>query len=383
MKRDPLRVRGDGNEVLSRTPVATDGDEVNPEVAHGLSALQGLQTVVTAQDPVEREAFLVSENVRRDLSVNRSGEAPHRDELGTLMAEEDVLPTVPAQRARGERTQSTDGAGKENKGVKNKNSRRRKYSGAEKGKGRAEEAGNVTAGGDERALQRLIKHLKRQLKAAEEGRIDVGRSRQVLRMGSTSKEGGGARKRQRHSQSGPKATDRNDPLGPEWAALHDVPPVEINRLGEPTGAFWEHMQPYVFDRGAYIFPWDVDWNKQSEDLKSMFILRVRELYPGPWESKGVMALVGNNLRERRNRLKKRFRICSNPKAVSRPRGCSVQSWEEILKTMRDPKKKAKSDLCKLKADQRLAANPFSHRTGRGGYKRIIVKFVSGSHSHLP
>lgn len=85
-----------------------------------------------------------------------------------------------------------------------------------------------------------------------------------------------------------------------WGSVRDIPKVEINRYGFPSGVFWDHMRPYVFDRGAYVFPWHIDWNKQSDTLKTRFILRMREIYAGPWEAKGVMAALGNNLRERRN-----------------------------------------------------------------------------------
>jgi hypothetical protein len=102
------------------------------------------------------------------------------------------------------------------------------------------------------------------------------------------------------------------------------------------------------------------------------------LYPGPWEAKAVLAHLGNNLRERRNRLKRRFKVYRNPKAVTRPKGCTLQSWEQIWHDLKDPKKEAKSNLCKLKAEERVAsgASPFSHRTGRGGYRAIVAKFVS-------
>jgi hypothetical protein len=186
--------------------------------------------------------------------------------------------------------------------------------------------------------------------------------------------------RRQQSSKAKKALEKHDPLGPEWASLRDVPAVEVNRLGEPIGSFWDHMKPYIFDRASYIFPWHVDWNKQCEELKSRFIMRLRKLYRGPWEAKAVLKQVGNSLRERRNRLKKRFKIYSNPKAISRPKGCTLQSWQEIYRGLRDPIKRAKSDLCKLKAQERVAAGctAITHRTGRGGYRGIVARFVSPS-----
>jgi hypothetical protein len=107
------------------------------------------------------------------------------------------------------------------------------------------------------------------------------------------------------------------------------------------------------------------------------------LYKGPWEAKEVMTQVGNSLREKKNRLKKRFKKFSNPKAVPCPRGCTVESWEQIFRDLKDPKKKAKSYLCKAKAEERVAstASPFNHKCGRGGYRGIVVRFVSAPLSY--
>jgi hypothetical protein len=236
----------------------------------------------------------------------------------------------------------------------------------------------------ERARRKLIKRLRLEVKAVKEG-CPSGGGRSGCATSGLRRGGGGSnaetsQKRAKKSKSSLQELELHDPLGPEWAAVQDVPPVQINRLGEPTGPFWDHMKPYIFDRGAYIFPWDVNWNRQSAELKARFILRLRKLYPGSWESKAVLEHLGNNLRERRNRLKRRFKVNCNPKSVTRPKGCTLESWEQILKDLKDPKKKAKSDLCKLKADERVAsgASPFSHRTGRGGYRGIVAKFVSAT-----
>lgn len=53
--------------------------------------------------------------------------------------------------------------------------------------------------------------------------------------------------KQRESKSAKKLLDKKDSLGLEWASAQDVPPVQMNRLEDPTGAFWEHMHPYIFD----------------------------------------------------------------------------------------------------------------------------------------
>jgi hypothetical protein len=253
---------------------------------------------------------------------------------------------------------------------------------ASKGKEVADEDVHCNGRADERVKQKLIKQLRRELKAAEEGsggdagRCDWGEEGDAV--GTRSKEALQIRKRRRQMPRELIPLERRDPLGPQWAAVRDVPPLEVNRLGEPTGAFWDHMQPYVFDRGASTFPWHVNWNQQDPELKARFLLRLRELYPGPWEAKAMLIHLGNNLRERRNRLKKRFKIFSNPRAVTRPKGCTMESWDQIFKDLKDPKKKEKSELCKLKAEERIAngGSPFTHRTGRGGYRGIVAKFVS-------
>jgi hypothetical protein len=309
----------------------------------GTSALQRLDNLLQSLNPHEREVFLRSHNFQAELQ--KSG---NDDDVG-------------AQETQAERTSPVNGG---------------------KGKGMMEEEKFTEKGEEDRSRKRLIKQLRKELRAAEEGRLPGGSSSRGAedegRLLSRKRAAVRTRKIPRQSTAAAKALEKADPLGPEWAAVRDVPAVEVNQLGEPAGVFRDHMQPFVFDRGAYIFPWHVNWDRQCPKLKARFILRLRKLYPGPWEAKGVLAQLGNNLRERRNRLKKRFKLYANPKAVTRPRGCSLQSWEEIYHGLRDAKKKAKSDLCKLKADERAATggSPFSHRTGRRGYRGIVAKFVS-------
>jgi hypothetical protein len=35
-----------------------------------------------------------------------------------------------------------------------------------------------------------------------------------------------------------RLVDGRDPMGPEWATVHDVPPVEVNRLGVHATIFF-------------------------------------------------------------------------------------------------------------------------------------------------
>jgi hypothetical protein len=245
-----------------------------------------------------------------------------------------------------------------------------------------DEENNPEEGEEDRRRKRRVRQHRRKVEAADDcGVGDGSPSRGAApqdRLRNISKKRAEGRKKRRQSSSAKKALERHDPLGLEWVAVRDVPAVEVNRLGEPVGLFWDHMKPYLFDRAAYVFPWHADWNKQSEELKARFILRLKKLYPGPWEAKAVLKQVGTNLREKRNRLKKRFKVYSNPKAVNRPKGCTLESWQEIYQALCDPKKKAKSDLCKAKAQERVArgSSAFTHRTGRAGYRGIVTKFVS-------
>jgi hypothetical protein len=262
-----------------------------------------------------------------------------------------------------------------------KKSKKNTATDARRGKETAGLESDEDDGEDEQARKQLIQKLRQQLHTAEAGRSVGGSLSGGRKKNSRKKEGSNdsrsMRKKRRQSAAITEATQGHDPVGPEWAAVRDIPPVEINRLGEPTGGFWDHMRPYVFDRGAYTFPWHLNWNRQCPELKARFVFRLRKLFPGPWEAKAVLTHLGHNLREKRNRLKKRFKIYCNPKAVNRPKGCTLMSWEQIYHDLRDPKKKAKSDLCKLKAHERVAngATAFAHRTGRGGYRGIVARFV--------
>lgn len=41
------------------------------------------------------------------------------------------------------------------------------------------------------------------------------------------------------------------------ATVRDVRLVEVNRFNMPCGSYWEHMQQYAYDQGAYTFLWQV------------------------------------------------------------------------------------------------------------------------------
>jgi hypothetical protein len=319
--------------------------------------------------------FISTHNFVHELESNI-----RKETVGGVQGDNGV---VVAEEIREERPEMSGGFRKHRR--KKDRAERTEGSCGKKGKAVTDKANDPDLGVDMRAGLKLINQLRRELQAAQErymaGGETSGGARYHAGMGKSGKWKGDMGKNHRHSLSvieAGKMVEKADPLGWGWMTVRDVPPVEINRLGEPTGAFWEHMQPFLFDRGACVFPWDVNWNRQDPELKSRFLFRLRQLYPGPWEAKVVLTELGNNLREKRNRLKRKFRKYSNRKAVTRPKGCTLQSWEQIYQDLRDPKKKEKSDLCKRKADERVAmgGSPFTHRTGRGGYRAIIAKFVS-------
>lgn len=92
--------------------------------------------------------------------------------------------------------------------------------------------------------------------------------------------------------------------------------------------------------GTYTFSWHLDWSKQSHVLKAKFIMRLWKLYLGQWESIGVLEALGNNIREKRARLKLRFKVYDNHK-VNRPRGCTIELWNKILQRSQGSKKESK------------------------------------------
>ncbi|KAG0574092.1 hypothetical protein KC19_VG233300 [Ceratodon purpureus] len=169
-------------------------------------------------------------------------------------------------------------------------------------------------------------------------------------------------------------------MGSMWAHARDVPPVHTNRYNMPSGEYWEHMQAYVYDRGAKTFPSHVEWRKQCPELKAHFIRGIRKIYPGNWESKGVLEAVGKSIREKRARLRAQFKVYRDPKKVGRPNGCTFESWNKIWQDIEDPKKKEFAAVMSHKVRERLQSGQrrFSHRCGRKGYDGIVVKFVSYS-----
>lgn len=91
-----------------------------------------------------------------------------------------------------------------------------------------------------------------------------------------------------------------------WDTVKDIPPLELNGLFEPVGMYWEHLSQFAFERAKMVFEWHLEWRQQEPEMKSHFKYRLKQIYPGNWCGKYVMHQVGNNLKEKRNRLRKRF-----------------------------------------------------------------------------
>ena len=164
--------------------------------------------------------------------------------------------------------------------------------------------------------------------------------------------------------------------GATWGKAGDVPPFEVNSLAAPTGEFADHMKQYAFDQGSKEFPWHVNWNRQCPELKARFTMRLRKVYPGPWESKTILTAVGANLRERRCRLKKKFETYKNWRTVPRPTGCTAYSFQKIYELTKDAKINRKAELCRSAANKRMKEVGYSHKCGPSGLKGMSDRFVS-------
>lgn len=123
---------------------------------------------------------------------------------------------------------------------------------------------------------------------------------------------------------GSSSVTYSDPLSlGTWDFVKDVPPVELNDDLEPVGLYWEHLSQFAFERAKMIFDWHIEWRQQDSKMKSHLLRRLRRLYPGDWDSKYVFCQIGNNLKERRIRLRRRFEKCNNKSSVPVPVACWV------------------------------------------------------------
>lgn len=81
----------------------------------------------------------------------------------------------------------------------------------------------------------------------------------------------------------------------------------------------------------------------------------------------VAKQIGNNIREKRNRLVKKMKEIKKKNLVVRPFGCSEISFDAIFKiAIKEGPKKLKSDRCKAVAKVLLEERGHHHRFGAGG-----------------
>lgn len=175
----------------------------------------------------------------------------------------------------------------------------------------------------------------------------------------------------------------SDPLSlGTWDIIRDVPPCQVNNMAHPIGQYWKHMKNFAFERAAFTFPWHVDWSQQDSLTKVRFKLRLKKLYPGDWDEAYVMQMIGNNIRERRVRLRRTFARALNKNSVPVAGGVTIESWNAIFESLSNPKYQAKSDKCKVAANERTMRKGFTHKLGPRGVQGLVTTFVSKLYSRL-
>jgi hypothetical protein len=160
-----------------------------------------------------------------------------------------------------------------------------------------------------------------------------------------------------------------------WGIPGDIPRFEVNNLAYPTGDFYEHIRNYAVDQASKEFPWHLDWNKQCPEQQALFAVRLKEIYKGPWDPKLIMQEVGGNLRERRARLRRKFKSYKNWRLVPIPLGCSKFSWMKIHEDMSLPKMEKLSASSKAAAEARIGRVGYSHKWGPCGQRGLVKRFV--------
>ena len=183
------------------------------------------------------------------------------------------------------------------------------------------------------------------------------------------------------SSDGSRSTTCSDPLMlGVWESPKDIPPIELNSSLHSSGRYWDHLSSYAFKRAAMTFPsWDVSWPQQNHVRKTLFIERLKELYPGRWDAVWVLSKVGANIRQRRVRMRNNFKKFNRKENAPLPPGLALRSWNAIYESLSNPKYQEKSDKCKVAAEERSKKKPFSHKLGPRGVAGLVQKFVSLRH----
>jgi hypothetical protein len=164
-----------------------------------------------------------------------------------------------------------------------------------------------------------------------------------------------------------------------WVPPKDAPPYETNSNGRPIGHFWDHLRNYAFERGRQTFDASVAWNRQESEELRLFKMRLRCMYPGTWDEEFVMSKVRQNLKERRQRIRKNFKHYKNKEYVTVPHGLTLASWNNIHSSLIDPKYFEKSEKCKAAAIDRTRKIKFPHRLGPAGVPGFLAEFVRFSY----
>jgi hypothetical protein len=105
-------------------------------------------------------------------------------------------------------------------------------------------------------------------------------------------------------------------------------------------------------------------------------MRLKEIYKGPWDTKMLMQEVGGNLRERRARLRRKFKRYRNWRIVPIPLGCSKFSWMKIHEDMILPQIEKLSASSKAAADARIEKVGYSHKWRPVGQRVLVKRFIS-------
>lgn len=161
-----------------------------------------------------------------------------------------------------------------------------------------------------------------------------------------------------------------------WKHRSNIPPSQLNSKDEPIGAYWKHMSNFAFERASLIFPWHVSWTSQDDDTKRRFLNSLKHLYPGNWDVRYVMRQVGNNIREKRVRLRRAFKSARNKESVPCSGGCTLESWNFIYESLSNAQLQAKSEKCVVAAVARTERLKFTHKLGVHGVSGLVSKFVS-------
>ena len=103
------------------------------------------------------------------------------------------------------------------------------------------------------------------------------------------------------------------------------------------------------------------------------------VYAGEYDDAWVMQQVGNNMKEKRSRLRKAFGKAKRKESVPVANGCTLESWKKIYESFASAKYQSKSCKCTAGAEARTRLQGFTHKLGPHGVIGLVTSFVSFSH----